>query len=74
MANYKKVLNELKRKATKTAKKGTATGAIKAGVIGAGTGIAVKESKKSGGVKSVKRSKDGIQYTYKDGTGYWLGK
>lgn len=35
---------------------------------------ALKESKKSGGIKSVKKSKDGTQYNYKDGTGYWVGK
>lgn len=35
---------------------------------------AVKEAKRNGGMKSIKRTKQGTQYNYKNGTGYWVGK
>jgi hypothetical protein len=35
---------------------------------------AIKASRKNGGIKSVKRSKTGTQYNYKNGTGYWVEK
>lgn len=38
------------------------------------TAKAMKESKKSGGVKKVEFSDAGVQYTYKDRTGYYFDK
>lgn len=35
---------------------------------------AKREAKKNGGVKNVKRTKYGVQYNYKNGTGYWIEK
>ena len=35
---------------------------------------ALKQSKKSGGIKNVQKGKGGTQYNYKDGTGYYVGR
>lgn len=35
---------------------------------------AIKDSRKNGGIKSVKKSRKGTQYNYKNGTGYWVEK
>lgn len=35
---------------------------------------AIKTAKRNGGVKNVKRTKYGVQYNYKNGTGYWVEK
>lgn len=64
---WKKVYNNLKSKAKKVKEKLSDNKYLH-------TYKALKESKKSGGIKNIKKSKDGVQYNYKDGTGYWVGK
>jgi hypothetical protein len=38
------------------------------------TANAYKEATQNGGIKSKKRTKYGVQYNYKNGTGYWVEK
>lgn len=38
------------------------------------TARAYGESVLNGGMKSIKRTKSGTQYNYKNGTGYWVDK
>lgn len=35
---------------------------------------AIKESRRNGGIKSIKRTKYGTQYNYRNGTGYWIDR
>ena len=38
------------------------------------TARAGRESKRNGGLKNIQRTKYGVQYNYKNGTGYWIDK
>lgn len=38
------------------------------------TANALRQSKRNGGIKSIQRTKQGTQYNYKNGTGYWVDR